>query len=573
MKRLLALAAVGALLATLLFTQTAAAAPSASAQSQLAGALHFCNTNGVTCTEPYQNWEEFGWYNKVKDKAPMSEYIGHDEPAVLFYSNKDGSGNSNNYKINLPTEPPVMPRQDGSGGAYNFQLHVAPWLGMAMCDNQGAPNPGHWHAGAHSTVPCKRDSDSNIYENKDLTSSHYLGLHPGTAYMEMQFYPPGWVAPFSIGTSCAATEWCAAINIWSLSENMNTGEVNNTDCLNKVGIEPGNFAFITKDGHSTAPANPLAPGRLDPSPDHLLMKSGDQLRVHMFDTEKGFKVVIDDVTAGTRGSMTASRANGFGKVVFDPSADTCTVNRTPFHPEYNTSTPRTRVPWAAHSYNVAYTDEIGHFEYCAKVNLSDLTCSQPGGDDTNSGDEDDYYCLPGSLSSLVPIGGCLGTDGDFDGTSYGLNWPGTIADTVSDRRLHPSPWMFSSPRFREAKNYGRVAFEADLPRIEDADTAFGVPTCQRHISNPADPHPGRGCVNPPPGADFYPFFSTTTSDGSCVWQEGGKYLPATNRFGGEKAEFGSLLRTNYASTGWTVSTRYNNFRRILDHNPCPRSGP
>jgi len=42
---------------------------------------------------------------------------------------------------------------------------------------------------------------------------------------------------------------------------------------------------------------------------------------------------------------------------------------------------------------------------------------------------------------------------------------------------------------------------ADLPRIE----ANTNPPCQRHLSNPADPNPGQDCVNPPKGADFYPF--------------------------------------------------------------------
>ncbi len=34
--------------------------------------------------------------------------------------------------------------------------------------------------------------------------------------MELQFYPPGYVQQFS-GTSCNATQWCAALTIDSLS--------------------------------------------------------------------------------------------------------------------------------------------------------------------------------------------------------------------------------------------------------------------------------------------------------------------------------------------------------------------
>ncbi len=34
---------------------------------------------------------------------------GHDEPSMLFYSNKAGSGNSNVYHLTLPTDPATAP--------------------------------------------------------------------------------------------------------------------------------------------------------------------------------------------------------------------------------------------------------------------------------------------------------------------------------------------------------------------------------------------------------------------------------------------------------------------------------
>jgi hypothetical protein len=574
MKRLLALISVGALLATMAVAGTAEAsrrlgtgAPGLSSKAHPEGALHFCNTNGINCTEPSQNWEEFPWFKKASHQAPISEYIGHDEPSVLYYSNRHGSGNSNEYRIRLPKQPLTRPRNDGSGGTYDFQLHPAFWLGMAMCDNQSAPNPGI-PAGPNHTRRCRPDSNHNIFESTDPASPRYMDLHPGTAFMEMQFYPPGWVK-WPPGISCTAHKWCAALNVDSLSINYNTGALNNADCLNRAGVEPVNFAFITKNGHATSPANPLSPGRFTPrKKKDFLMRSGDMLKVNMFDTRGGFTVVIHDLTTQTSGRMKASVRNGFGKVKFDPNASTCSVIHTPFHPEYSTSTPRTRVPWAAHSYNVAYSDEIGHFEYCKAVNFSDLSCAVPSGDDTHNRDIDDVFCLPGALSTLIHINGCLGSDGDFDGVSYQHTWPGSMSNRRANHALTPQPIKFSSPTFRHGHNYKRVAFETDLPRIEDPDSAFDVPTCQRHISNPADPHPGRHCVNPPPGSNFYPFYTTTRLHGSCIWQEGGKYLRATHRFGGEKREFGHLLVTRYAATGYSITKRYNNFRRIVDHNPC-----
>jgi hypothetical protein len=52
-----------------------------------AAITHWCNTNGITCIEPSQNWEEFAQFNQLKQRGINSQpYIGHDEPSVLFYS-------------------------------------------------------------------------------------------------------------------------------------------------------------------------------------------------------------------------------------------------------------------------------------------------------------------------------------------------------------------------------------------------------------------------------------------------------------------------------------------------------
>jgi hypothetical protein len=46
--------------------------------------------------------------------------------ALLFYSNVPGSGNSNVYVLTLPKDPPNLPKQDGTGGTFNFQLSTQP---------------------------------------------------------------------------------------------------------------------------------------------------------------------------------------------------------------------------------------------------------------------------------------------------------------------------------------------------------------------------------------------------------------------------------------------------------------
>src|SRR6266568_8115499 len=297
MKRLLIAAA--SVLALAALSLPAAQTALASGGGYLNGQHPTCEQNAIICTDLSQ---------------PVKGYTGHDEPSLLFYSNQAGAGNNYSSTLTLPKDPPTRPRQDGTGGTFNFQLHPAFWFGMAMCDNQSAPNPGGSSVGPN--VPCTPDSDSNIFNSPDLTSPSYIGLHPGTAFMEMQFYPPGW-APWPGFTGCSATQWCAALNIDSLSENMNTGQQLNPACAAVTGLEYVNFAFITKNGISQAPANPvdatLATFTPDPAKD-LFMSSGDTLTVALGDTSSGFRVVIRDLTSGATGSMTASAANGFGEV-------------------------------------------------------------------------------------------------------------------------------------------------------------------------------------------------------------------------------------------------------------------
>ncbi len=106
-----------------------------------------------------------------------------------------------------------------------------------------------------------------------------------------------------------------------------------------------------------------------------------------------------------------------------------------------------------------------------------------------------------------------------------------------------------------------------MPRIEAATT----PPCQRHLSNPADPNPGQGCVNPPKGAAFYPFFSTRLDRHGCRWQLGGPFLPGIlDDFGGNsKAEYGNILALFYPAANAQPQYIYEDFRQILPINPCP----
>lgn len=436
-----------------------------------------------------------------------------------------------------------------------------------MCDSQSAPNPGQ---------PCTPDTDSNIFDGADPTKPDYIGKHPGTAFMEMQFYPPGW-APWPAGISCDAKQVvCRAQHRQSLCEPKHRSVLNPT-CTNVTGQEYVNFAFITKNGKALGPANQVQSTNattFTPDPTKVLfMNPGDKLIVAMHDTPDGFQVVIEDLTTGETGSMTASIANQFGQVKFAPAPSTeCTNIPYAFHPMYSTSSEHTRVPWAAHSFNIAFSDEIGHFEYCNQVN-SFGNCVMAGVNDPNGVDSDDFPCFSAASSTRIGIAGCVGADIDFDGVPYQFTWPGYLQDRSRDARFNPRPVLFTSPLFRpdgraeeQLRNYSRVAFETDLPNIEDPSFS---PNNNCNLST------GSGCVNPPNGANFYPIYSTSDGDrdrdddDSCVWQLGGPFIPGTkNTFGGTStAEYGSLLQLVYPVVGGPISL-FNDFRQVLSNNPC-----
>lgn len=514
------------------------AVPAATAAPAPRPAKLDCAEGSPLCAEP------------VDSLGYEGRYTGHDEPSVLFYSDRPGSGNNSQYRLVLPKDPPAHPKQDGTGGTFNFQTRIAFWFGVALCDNQSAPEFTH--------APCKPNTDANIFDGADPTKPDYIGRHPGTAFLELQFYPPGW-APFQNGISCDAKKWCAAMALFSLNLDQNNNVANNADCLAKVGLEPANFAFITRNGKPHAPASPLnlTLDSFTPNPaTDLFMNAGDDIAISIHDSAAGLVTELRDHSTGQSGLMTASTGNGFAQINFEPNAATCSQSPYAFHTMYSTSSEHTRIPWAAHNYSVAYSDEIGHFEYCANV-AADATCA---GDpnDPNGPDADDVGCHRPDESLRIRIGGCTGSDADFDGTSYKNDWPGT-GNPVRDFLFKPQSILFSSATFNGGQNYERVGLEADLPRIEAAD--FGG-ICDRNT--------GTGCVNPPAGADFYPFFTTRSDRQSgCLWQEGGPRIPGTtNTFGGTSTTaYGPLLFTTYPGPNFQPRTITNNFRRVLP-NPC-----
>ncbi|HYV79377.1 MAG TPA: hypothetical protein VE979_14700, partial [Streptosporangiaceae bacterium] len=424
----------------------AAGAPAVSAQTQQPAALSaatlhllsgddpLCSSGSSLCADPYDN--------------PYGQYVGHDEPSLIYKSGIPGSGNDMTYTVTLPKDPKKQPNASGAGGTtWNFQLRPTFWFGVTLCDTESAPE---------FTKKCTPDSDRNNLVGTNPAAPDYIGKHPGNAFLELQFYGPGYVPQFE-GFGCAATTYCAAMTIDSRTLDQNNGVENNAACNNYIlgGPEPINWAYITKSGVSQAPANPLATGTFSApnlsavNPDYnkdLLMSPGDRIRIYMHDTPAGFRVDMSDLTTGQHGSMTASVANGFGHILYQPNSTTCNMAPYAFHPEYSTANPRGNT-WSAHTYNVAFSDEIGHFENCLQIDAN-FNCTTPGAQDQASGldpDDGNSFCVPGTDSLLVKIDGCFSADGDWDGQSYQKDWPGTNPSPGQDKKLHPTPVMFTSP--------------------------------------------------------------------------------------------------------------------------------
>jgi hypothetical protein len=412
-------------------------------------------------------------------------YIGHDEPSMGFYSNAPKSGNNLQWEITLPRERRLPATQ-------SFENYIAFWFAMALCD------PNSFPRGA-----CIPDSDANDPNRA------------GSAFLEMQFYPPGF-SPFITQISCDLTHWCASLHINSL-EVMDNGQLN-PNCP-----ETTNFAFIQRDGIPTGPAGPTnaTEASFTPNRQTLLMNQGDRLRITIKDVPGnkfgGVLTFIEDLTTGQSGFMIASAHNRYQTL--DPN--TCAGTNFSFHPEFGTAKFGNFVPWAALQANVNFAVEIGHFT--------------PGinGDK----DDDDQPCFPGPT-----LPGCLdfatGGDVDFDGTSYLFDWPDGTRHHAPSFAVQ-GPLSVSDDGGYE-RPYRQVQFETDVAASE-------IPTCMPD---------GSGC-GIPPSAAFYPFYAVSHSDGDCALMFGNLGGEGIDNFGGDR-QYGT------PNLPWFFGTLSGG----VVHNPC-----
>ena len=489
------------------------------------------------------------WGGKFYDNG---HYIGHDEPDTTFLSTQPGSGGNVTWNLTLGKDPAAAPtdKTPGSDVSHWFELTPAPWLSMAICDPNSYPQ-----------LPCSPNSDSNA------PSGSYPG--GGSAFLEMQFYPPGF-SPFVDSLSCDNTHWCAAMTIDSLECTDQFAQCN-SNCE-----EPVNAAFVQTNGEPAANPSPQAyPDNQFPNADTLLMNPGDTVTVHIWDApvpgvkgQKALKILIDDVTTGQSGFMQASAKNGFQNT----SITDCSGTPFNFEPEYSTAAAGNFIPWAALQTNISTEFETGHFEPCTSlshqisnpVDPSDTSllyksCHGPyetaGG--AESGEPGDALCwqkgdthngFEGKGTSTPPdqITGCLDDlyqngDLDFDGTPYWQEWPTGPTPTS----LLPSSFVESLPT-SAGTSYPQLFFQTDLALSESSCTTANH----------------SGCTVPPSGpGGFYPYWSeAATSTGTCTL-EFGNVSSGVSDFG-QDAQYG---RARWAKLG------YPEFLGKVLNNTCPAS--
>src|SRR5262249_684407 len=111
-------------------------------------------------------------------------YIGHDEPNIVFYSDKPHSASNLQWEF-------VLPREHAPPATQSFQNFTSFWSGLPICDQN-----------AHPFGPCTPSSDSND------------PVGAAAAALEFQFYPPGKDRNLD-QFSCSIDQWCAAVNIFS----------------------------------------------------------------------------------------------------------------------------------------------------------------------------------------------------------------------------------------------------------------------------------------------------------------------------------------------------------------------
>src|SRR5690348_14881251 len=557
---------------------TASATHTATSSHRMVASQHNmldCNATFMErlCTDPHGPIYH-GHVGRFTDPI-THQYVGHDEPSVKFESTRPGSGNTMTYTMQLPTDPATAPTPNGSVTHY-AELSAAPWFGLGICDPKSYPQK-----------PCKPLRDSNSGSASDPNAA-------GSAFMELQWYPPG-LAPgdgFVDSTSCSKTQWCAALTIDSLMCTFNFASCNN-NC-----IEPVNFAFMQTNGVPAGPPNPQHPnvGTWFGNSHTLKMNSGDKLTASFSDTPAGLKASVTDLTTHKTGFMVASAANGFQNT----NMSDCSGKPFGFHAEYSTAKPQNQTPWAALEGGVLMQQEIGHGESCSSV-TNKLPFSMTFTDGSSFKDPQAFQTCVGGIEGKGKTGegGCSPTTAVCQhATTQGRHGPvacpsnkfnsGALCE-FSDGRCFPKgnrPFILDGKKTTEnspvafciqnAFENGDLDFEGNSYIPDWPNGSPNFPTSFRYTGPLTNGHrypsiqfetdaaasealcnvgTGVNCTAPPISAKFYPYWTLTdknASPGVCVWNFGSNIAGVTTNDFGKAAEYG---KPDIARFGGTLTSK------------------
>jgi hypothetical protein len=173
-------------------------------------------------------------------------------------------------------------------------------------------------------------------------------------------------------------------------------------------------------------------------------------------------------------------------------------------------------------------DEIGHFTPCKSVSgkqtqtvgkIKDtfyLHCSGPyeTTKDGSTAEPIDGPCYKfgdthNGLAKGSPneVTGCAdffsGGDLDFDGSTYQADYPDST--TVGPSNRFPTPFLQDQPT-TGGQEYTSIQFMTDITATE--------------FNSGCNLFTGSGCVMPPQGAKFYPYWTQAMVGGSCEWEFG-----------------------------------------------------
>lgn len=75
-----------------------------------------------------------------RHKNYEGKYVGHDEPAIIFYSSRRGSGSAGVYLLTLPKDPFTLPMQDGHGARGTSSSILRSGPGWQCATRSRSPN-------------------------------------------------------------------------------------------------------------------------------------------------------------------------------------------------------------------------------------------------------------------------------------------------------------------------------------------------------------------------------------------------------------------------------------------------